>query len=487
MSKNVIWTPQPKQAIFLSRWEDEVLFGGSAGGGKSDAMVIEPLRQVHIPHFKALIVRKTFPELSELIDKSRLYYTRAFPRARYNSTSHTWHFPSGAKIRFGSLTSGVTQYQGQAFDEILIDELTHLTFQEYDYLRSRNRPNGPGTDVHMRCTANPGGVGHGFVKARWQIGQIEPMTTIHEDVVWTENGQERHKDMTRIFVPSSVWDNKALIENDPGYVARLASLNEADRNALLYGDWNSWTGQCFTEFKNLSAHYEDRQWTHVINPFKIPDHWQIWCGYDHGYSRPFAVIWAAVAPEERRGAGSRMYIIKEYYGCTGTPNEGVKMEPARIAEEIKRIEDADPNLHGKRILRVGDPAIWGTQTGESVGTMMERQRVYFEKGDNNRLQGKMQIHHRLAFDDDGIPMLYFFRDCRHMIRTLPELVYDERAGHPEDIDTNGEDHLYDALRYLAQRFPVTPPLKQIEPVKAFDPLSNDTAMRLDKYDFYRRF
>lgn len=143
----VILSPQPKQALFMSRFEDEALCGGAAWGGKSDALVIEALRQVDVPHYKALILRKTFPQLSELIDKTQLYYRRAFPRAGYNGGSHTWTFPSGAKIVFGSMQHSRDrfQYQGQAYDFIAFDELTHFAWDEYSYLFSRNRPNGPGT------------------------------------------------------------------------------------------------------------------------------------------------------------------------------------------------------------------------------------------------------------------------------------------------------------------------------------------------------
>ena len=139
---------------------------------------------------------------------------------------------------------------------------------------------------------------------------------------------------------------------------------------------------------------------------------------DWGYARPFSVGWYAVDSDRR------LYRIREYYGCTGTPNQGVKMEPTHVAREIKRIESEDPNLRGKNIMRVGDPAIWGSQMGESIGDLMERERVYFNKGDHSRIDGKMQVHHRLTFDDDGRPMLYVFNTCRHFIRTVPNLVYD---------------------------------------------------------------
>ena len=165
----IVWKPQPRQLEFMRRPEPEALYGGAAGGGKSDALLIEALRQVHIPHYRALILRKTYPQLSDLVDKSQMYYRRAFPEAQYNATSHVWVFPSGAKIYFGSMqyTKDRTNYQGKAFDFIGFDELTHFEWEEYSYMMSRNRPTGPGTRVYMRATTNPGGIGHGWVKARF--------------------------------------------------------------------------------------------------------------------------------------------------------------------------------------------------------------------------------------------------------------------------------------------------------------------------------
>ena len=179
----IVWKPQPRQLEFMRRPEPEALYGGAAGGGKSDALLIEALRQVHIPHYRALILRKTYPQLSDLVDKSQMYYRRAFPEAQYNATSHVWVFPSGAKIWFGSMqyTKDRTNYQGKAYDFIGFDELTHFEWDEYSYMMSRNRPTGPGTRVYMRATTNPGGIGHGWVKARF-ITPAPPGTPIVETV-----------------------------------------------------------------------------------------------------------------------------------------------------------------------------------------------------------------------------------------------------------------------------------------------------------------
>lgn len=463
----------------MARPEYEALYGGAAGGGKSDALIIEALRQVHIPHYKALILRKTYPQLGELIDKSLNYYTRAYPKAKYNGSAHTWTFPSGAKIIFGAMqhTKDRIKYQGQAYDFVAFDELTHFTWEEYSYLFSRNRPNGPGTRVYIRATANPGNIGHAWVKERF-ITAGTPMVPIKSDVQWTEaDGTTKTVTRERIFVPSSVFDNPALLQNDPMYIANLASLPEADKKALLYGDWDTFTGQVFTEWRNDPEHYTDRRNTHVISPFQIPKHWKIWCGLDWGYSRPFAVGWYAV-DEERR-----IYMIRELYGCTGAPNTGVKWEPTQVAREIRRIEAEDPNLKGRRIYRVGDPAIWASDGTESIGKLMEQERVAFDKGDHTRIAGKMQVHYRLAFDAEGQPMFQVFDTCRHFIRTVPNLVYDETD--VEDIDTDGEDHHYDQLRYVLMKNPIAARVVREPEVKPYDPLDINT-VKYDPYAFYRR-
>lgn len=478
MGNKVIWQPQPRQAALMRRWEDEALYGGAAGGGKSDCALAEALRQVDIPHYRGLILRKTYPQLSELIDRSGELYRAAFRGAKYNDSKHVWTFPSGAKIFFGSMqhTKDRVNYQGKRYDFIDFDELTQFTWDEYSYLFSRNRPNGPGTRCYIRAQANPGGIGHGWVKERFII-PAPPMTTIREDFkIRFPDGREEIRKKSRIFVPSTVFDNKILLENDPDYLTRLASMPEQERNALLYGDWDSFSGQVFTEWRNDPDHYHDRINTHVITPFRVPSDWAVWCAMDWGYSRPFSVGWYAVDHSRR------IYRIREYYGCTDTPNTGVRMDAALVARKIREIEEDDPNLKGRYITRVADPAIWGTQTGESVAQLFAGEDVYFKKAEHARIDGKMQIHHRLAFDEEGKPLLYVFNTCRHFIRTIPNLVYDDK--NVEDINTDGEDHIYDELRYMCMEYVISPKPKASPKLIVYDPLSTDD-VQYDDYEFYR--
>ena len=465
-NNNIIWSPQPKQAALMRRFEDEALYGGAAGGGKSDCALAEALRQVSHPAYRGLILRKTYPQLSELIDRSQAIYAAAFPEAKWNEQKHCWTFPSGAKIHFGAMQhlSDRTNYQGKRYDFIDFDELTQFTWEEYSYMFSRCRPGAPGTRCYIRAQANPGGIGHAWVKARF-ITPAPPLTTIWEEVpVTMPDGSTETRRRSRVFVPSTVFDNEKLLRADPDYITRLAGLPEAERRALLYGDWDSFAGQVFSEWRDDPAHYDDHRFTHVIAPFRIPDDWAVWCSLDWGYSRPFSVGWYAVDHERR------LYRIREYYGCTGVPDEGVRLEPAAVARRIRQIEADDPNLRDRVIHRVGDPAIWGSDGTESIGALMERERVFFEKGDHARMDGKMQVHHRLAFDDRrGLAKLYVFSTCRHFIRTVPALCYS--ASDVEDVDTASEDHIYDELRYVCMKNPVPAPRESARVLRRmWDPL-----------------
>lgn len=473
MASSIIWRPQERQRLFMERGEFEALYGGAAGGGKSDALLAESLRQIHLPGYRGLILRKTFPQLSQLVDRSAELFPAAAKGAKYNGGGHFWTFPSGAKIYFGSMQHSEDRinYQGKRFDYIAFDELTQFSWEEYSYMFSRCRPGGEGTRCYIRATANPGGRGHGWVKERF-ITPAPPMTTVWQETeLVLPNGGRQVKRQGRVFVPSTVFDNRILMERDPDYAFRLSMLPEAEKKALLYGDWDSFSGQVFTEWRNDPSGYESRRGSHVIAPFLVPRDWSLYRGFDFGYTRPFSVGWYAV---DREG---RVYRIRELYGCTGTPNEGVRWEPARIARAIKEIEKDDPNLRGRPVRGIADPSIFDESRGESVAAMMEREGVYFDRGDNKRIAGKMQLHHRLSFDGDGRPMLYVFSSCRSFIRTVPSLIYD--SVNVEDIDTDGEDHIYDECRYVLMERPITPPtVKKALPI-------GDSPLEYGRYDAMR--
>lgn len=448
--RKIIWQPQERQRVFLSRGEDEALYGGAAGGGKSDALLMDALRQVEIPNYKGIILRKTYPQLSELIDRSRWLYKRIYPNARYNGSEHIWRFPSGAQIRFGSINHPQDRinYQGHQYDFVGFDEATHFTQDEVEFLLSRNRPSGPGTRVYARYATNPGGIGHVYFKRRF-IDPAPPGTRITERIrVQYPDGHAEIRTQSRVFIPSTVFDNAILLEHDPQYLTRLASLPEQQRRQLLEGSWDYYAGQVFGEWRNDPGHYLDQRWTHVIKPFEIPTWWKIYRGLDWGYERPFSVGWYAVDGD------GRMYRIREYYGTSGQSNVGLRMTPDAVARRIRQIESEDPNLKGKQIIGIADPAIMHSQTGPETTVeylMRKGGGIHWLPGKHDRFQGLMQCHYRLAFSEDGRPMFYCFSTCRHFIELVPALVYDE--ADVEDVNTDMEDHIYDEWRYVCMANP----------------------------------
>ncbi len=463
----ILWKPQTKQALFQARNEYEVLYGGAAGGGKSDALLTEALRQVDKKEYRALILRKTVPQLRELIDRSLALYPLCFPTAQYKSMEHVWVFQSGAKIYFGSMHHEGDRfaYQGRRFDYIAFDELTHFTSEEYFYMFSRNRPGAPHMRNYIRATANPGGIGHAWVKARF-IDPAPPMTPIVSELTVPGLHGASVQRRERIFVPSNVLDNNALMQNAPMYVSSLAMLPEAEKQALLYGNWNSYQGQVFAEFVNDAARYEDGIHSHVIAPRALSAHLPCYRVFDFGYTRPFAVGWFVVDEQ------NTVYMVHEYYGMGEKENEGVKLNPVEIAKRIAQIEKDTPILQGRKIIGIADPSIFDESRGQSVAQMMEQSPhfIYFCPADNTRIAGKMQIHRRLQWKQNGKPGLYFFSNCTHMIRTLPTLCYSKQ--NVEDVDTTGEDHLYDVLRYALMARPYAMPEVSKPKHYILDPLND---------------
>ncbi len=451
------------QKAFMDADADEVLFGGAAGGGKSYGQLADALvYALKYPRSRQLILRKTFPELEHSMIFTSLGF---FPKSvcKYSATSRKWTFLNGSVIEFGfcATKSDVLRYQGAEYEVVRFDELTHFTEDQYTYLISRIRGVNPYPKM-VKSSTNPGGIGHSWVKRRF-IDGFEP-NKIHIDA---KTGARR------LFIPSLVQDNVFLMQADKDYIKRLEQLPEKERRALLCGEWDIFDGQVFTEWKNSHIGKKTRRWSHVIEPFDIPKEWRRYRAFDFGYSKPFAVSWYAVDHD------GRAYNYRELYGCTGEPDVGIRWTAQKIADEIRQIEETEDA--GCQIVGIADPAIWNS-TGSSDGSiadMMEKRGVYFEQGNHNRLAGKMQVHYRLAFDEEGLPMIYFFENCKNIIRTLPSLGYDPIR--PEDVNTGQEDHLYDALKYFLMANPIA--VRKCEQPKAeeFNPLSTDKIIAYPRF------
>ena len=429
----IVFKPNPgPQEEFLSASERDVLYGGAAGGGKSFALLADPLRYCHNANHRGLILRRTLDELTELIDKSRQLYPKAFPGAKFRESKSTWVFPSGATMWFTYLDKDkdVTRFQGQAFNWIGIDEVTQYpTPYVWDYLRSRLRSTDPELQQNlcMRCTANPGGVGGWWVKKTY-IDNIEPNKAFAAFDIETGKpfewppGHEKAGEplFFRKFVPARLTDNPYLMA-DGQYEAMLRSLPEVERKRLLEGDWDVAEGAAFPEFSRVR---------HVVEPFELPTNWPRIRAADYGYASPSCVLWGAIDWD------NNIWVYRELYAKHLTAED--------LADKILEAEQLDPTPH----YTVLDSSCWNkTGFGPSIAETMMRVGVRWTPSDRNRLQGKMEVHRRLSNDPyTNEPRLRVFSNCQNTVKQLAAIPLSKT--NSEDVDTKAEDHAYDALRYM---------------------------------------
>ena len=431
----VIFEPnEGPQTDFLASPERDVFYGGAACGGKSYALIADLLRYCDNPNHRALVIRRTLDELTELINKSREFYPKAFPGAVFKEAKSMWQFPSGATAWFSYLDKDkdVSRYQGQSFTWIGIDEITHYpTPYVWEYLRSRLRTTDPKINVYMRCTGNPGSVGGWWVKKMY-IDPCEPnkpfaATDIETEqrLVWPDSAppDKAGKPLfLRKFIPARLTDNPYLMQNGE-YEAMLRSLPEVERRRLLEGDWDVAEGAAFPEFSRL-VHVCDAATT------QIPTNWIRIRAADYGYSSPSCVLWGAVDWDDN------LWIYREFYGKGQTAEN--------LANIIANYEGEDPGMY----YTVLDASCWNrTGTGPSIAETMIRSGVRWTPSDRNRLAGKMEIHRRLQENPiSKEPRIKILSTCTHLIRTLSSLPLSKT--NTEDVDTKADDHAYDALRYM---------------------------------------
>lgn len=431
----VVFSPNPgPQTEFLAANEREVLYGGSAGGGKSYGLLADPMRYFANPNFNGLILRRTNDELRELVWKSQEIYPKAYPGSKWQEKKSQWVFPSGARLWMTYLErdEDVLRYQGQAFSYIAFDELTqHPTPFAWNYMRSRLRTTDPDLPIFMRATTNPGGPGHQWVKQmfidpapagkRFAATDLESGTTL----VYPEGHEKEGQPLfMRRFIPASLRDNPYLMEGGQ-YEANLLSLPEMQRRQLLEGDWNIADGAAFPEFKNS---------VHVVEPFDIPADWRRFRSCDYGYSSFSAVHWFAIDPSYET-----LYVYRELYLSKHTGKD--------LGRAILEAERGDNIQFG-----VLDSSCWHNrgQLGPSIAEEMIAMGCRWRPSDRTagaRVAGKNQLHQRLKVDEEtGEPGLKFFNTCRQIIADLPVIPSDPKGS--DDIDPRyASDHAYDSVRY----------------------------------------
>lgn len=464
------YQPTPKQAMFHASKANEILYGGAAGGGKTKALIMDALfRCLKSPGTTAAIFRRSYRELEDTdIKEAMASYPEAL--ATYNAGRHEFRLVNGSKIIFRHCENEADRfkYSGIEIQFLYFDELTSFEQTVYDFIKTRLRAKKSlGVVPIIRSASNPGNIGHGWVKKMFV--DAGPYMQILEQEVFSETLHKSKKIRTQ-YIPALAMENPYITED---YIFELEQKPEALRKALLNGDWDSFEGQVFKEWVDDPKHYMDRKWTHVIEPFPIPEDWPRYFGFDHGYSKPFSCGWYAMGPD------GTLYRYREWYGCKPRQaNVGIELTPVQIADGILEREEEEIR-NNIRIIRVADPAIFDKSRGDSVADQMapgylgRHKGVVFSKGDHARIAGKMQIHERLRFDENGRPKLQVFNTCREFIRTVPTLPYSMKK--PEDVDSDAEDHIYDECRYVCMDHPIAATKKPPAEYKPFDPFEpNDT-------------
>jgi len=444
----------PKQRTALASTANEILYGGAAGGGKSHLLRAAALFYASvIPNLQVYLFRRTYPSLL----KNHFEGPTGLPAmlgnwlakklAKINYSDLTIEFPfNGSKIFLCHCQheADVNKYQGTEIHLLLPDELTHFTESQYRFLRGRVRLGGlkvpaqyQGQFPRILAGSNPGGVGHGWVKAAF-VDNAAPFAI--REMESDEGG------MLRQFIPARLADNPTLIENDPNYRQRLEGLgNPALVRAMLDGDWDIVAGGMLDDLW--------RRDKHVIKPFEIPASWYIDRSFDWGSSKPFSVGWWAesdgtTAPNGKNYPPGTLFRISEWYGWNGRPNVGLKMLAVEIARGIKERElemglTVDPGP--------ADSSIYDAENGVCIAADMAKMGVEWTKADKSpgsRANGWERMRKYLKASTQSPmeePGLFVFDQCAQFIRTVPVLPRSEKKS--DDVDTTAEDHAGDEARY----------------------------------------
>lgn len=453
---------QPKQSAAFHTSATELLYGGAAGGGKSYLKRTSAIRWcVEVPGVQVYLFRRTLTDLRDNhLRGPTNFHVMLDPyvqsgHVKYRAVENEFSFWNGSVLHlcYCDTESDVEKYRGAEIHVLLMDELTHFTEYQYRFLRSRVRLAGlrvpaqyAGRLPRIEAASNPGSIGHAWVKRTF----VTPKPAME---IWRASSEEGG--MLRQFIPARLADNEYLTKDDPAYADRLRGLGaDALVRAMLEGDWDIVAGQAFEKL---------RREVHGVEPLDPPEDWQIFGSLDWGSTRPYSFgLWCVsngnALPDGRTFRRGAIIRYNELYGWTKKPNEGTREEVEEVALRI-RVKYAP-----RRISYIAaDPSIWKVDGGPSHAERMLAKGVVLRKSDNARPQGYLEVRQRIAGDEEG-PMLFVTSNCHDGFwRTMPDLVIDE--DHPEDVDTDQEDHVYDDVRYACMSRPwVHAPQRKKEPV-----------------------
>jgi hypothetical protein len=426
-----VWAPLPgSQTLFLTCPIYEALLEGTRGGGKTDTLLMSFAQYVGRgfgEHWRGTLFRLTYPQLADVVAKSKRWFYQIFPGAKFNESDYVWKWPTGEMLyfRYGASEDDYWNYHAREYPWLGFEELTNwrsLSF--YEAMHSTCRSSFPGMPRMIRATCNPFGVGHGPVKQRFKIGEVAAGQVIREEGM-----------QPRVRIHSSIYENTHLLNNDPNYLLSLQSLSDPNRRrAWLEGDWDIHVGSFLESVWKPSEH--------VVEPFAIPINWKVWRSMDWGYARPYAIYWFALSPDGVH------YIWRELYGHGDKDNTGTREDATMVADRIKAIEEHDHRLGYEYRMNPADPSIFSKIGAErSIGQIFRDKGVKWVEAYNaprSRVNGAQELIRLLS---EG--RLKIFSSCKHWLRTVPQLPPDRI--NFEDVDTDAEDHAWDATRYGVMR------------------------------------
>lgn len=456
MTDAEVYAPHPKQRAVMLCPAEEILYGGSAGSGKSFAIIFAWMQHevLNKKNAKGLVLRKTMSELEDLIREFNKVFSVLQMPPKWNETKKTFFYNSGATLELGYLDKEDDKYRyhGRQFSFIAWDELTLWKNDDaYRFLLTRLR-SASGVKVTVLSTTNPIGVGAGWVKKRWKIdeypGGMQPFTQfinlktgeINEGPMPEFDGMsdtmlalEGYRRWTRIFIPGKLSDNPTL-DKGGAYRASLMMQPEKIRKALLEGRWDAVDGQFFHEWNPD---------VHVVPWFKPPDGYRRWMAMDWGTAKPYCCLWATEMPD-----GS-VVIYDELYGQhpSGDADKGTMENAVQVAAKIRERERSREDFIHERY---ADPSIFGDHGNiMTISNLFVKEGVIFQPGGRRDKEARIALLRQFLTVTNGQTRLKIMANCKNLIRTIPLMMFDEK--NPAQYDSKLEDHPVDCTLYLLGR------------------------------------
>lgn len=457
------WAPQPgAQEAFLACPVFECLLTGPRGGGKTDTLLMDfgqHVGQGWGQEWRGILFRQTFPQLADVIVKSKKWFSIIWPGAKFNEQKSTWNWPTGESLRFSFMAKpdDYWNYHGHSYPWIAWEELTTWPDSQcFLRMMACSRSSKPLMPRKYRATTNPYGPGHNWVKARYRLPV--PLGMSVGKVIDNSLTRDGQLEPPRVAINLDIYENRVLLLADPGYVAKIraAASNPSQLAAWLYGSWDITSGGMFDDLWDPRVHVVPN-----LPLDSLPRGWRVDRSYDHGQSKPFSVGWWAESNGEPLMVGGRLlgpvkgdlFRVAEWYGWNGQPNEGLRMMAREVGDGI-RDRERDWAM-GHVLTGPADSSIFDQfEPGKSVAGDMEKAGVRWnraDKGPGSRKQGWEQTRKLLKAalpGSEGVreaPGLFICERCTQFLRTVPVLPRDEKD--PDDVDTEAEDHVGDEVRY----------------------------------------